>query len=510
VKFGGKDLKRKKYIIFAILFVCLTLATALGINFILYAQDDHLLHEGVMISGIDVGNLTKEEAQSKIQAAIDKWLAQSLEFQVNGEVITIPLAQLKPTVDLEAPLNEAYKLGRKASFFEKTQKVTSPADLQFELELSWDQEIIREVIENNLASFNKTPVDASFTINDANLMDIIPAEIGYTVPTEEIVAEVQEINLFQELTPIEVALQEINPSVTTADLEAQKIDGLIASYTTWFDPNNIERTANVRLAAEALDKALIAPGELISFNDIVGERTGEKGYQDALIVVNGQFVPGLGGGICQVSSTLYNAGLLANLKIEERMNHGLAVAYVPLGRDATVVYGSIDLKMRNTTEGYILLRSKIYHDSLTIEVYGKKVPGQEIIITNNVEQVIPFKTEIVHDSTLAPGKEIVKQTGQNGYVATATRIIKQNGQVVETQSLGRSTYIVANQVIHKGPDLPPQSKPEPSQPAPSQPTPSQPESQEPAETTPEPTTPATETQEESSEPDNNFTEPENA
>lgn len=469
-------MKTKKYVALGLLFVSLTLAITLGINFMLYAKDDHLLSQGVTISGIDVSNLTKEQAKEKIEENISEWLAQPLEFQVKGEVVKLPLADLEPEVDLESPLEDAYKIGRKASLFARTQKANTSQDAQFNLALEWDEQKLSQALEESLAQFKKEPVDASFAINDKNLMEIQPEEIGQTLDTEALLSQIKELQVLQDPAPIKVDLKEVKPAVTAADLEAKKIDGRIASYTTWFDAANIERTANVRLAAEALDGALIEPGKIISFNEIVGERTGDKGYQDALIVVNGEFVPGLGGGICQVSSTLYNAGLLANLGIAERSNHGLAVAYVPLGQDATVVYGALDLKLTNNTGSYLLLRSKISNGSVTIEFYGKSTPGQEVVITNNVEQVIPFETEIIQDSTLAPGTQIVKQNGQNGYVATATRVIKVNGQVVETQSLGKSSYIPLNKIIVKGPALPPappKTDPKPEQPKPE--TPKEPE-----------------------------------
>jgi len=472
-------LKTKKYVVLALLFISLTLAITLGINFMLYAQDDHLFSEGITISGIDVGNLTKEQAQNKINDTIERWLGEPLEFQVGGEVTSLPLAALNPKVDLDTPLDEAYKIGRKASLFARTQKVNAAQGSRFELGLQWDEQTLSETIAGSLAVFNKEPVDASFRINEKNLMEIQPEQPGQAVQTDVILNQIKELEILQDPAPIKVELQEVAPALRAADLEAKKIDGLIASHTTWFDASNIERTANVRLAAEALDGALIEPGQIISFNEIVGERTGDKGYQDALIVVNGEFVPGLGGGICQVSSTLYNTGLLANLKIEERVNHGLAVAYVPLGQDATVVYGAIDLKMRNNTGGYLLLRTKLTNGSVTIEFYGKKTSGQEVVITNQVEKVIPFETEIIQDPTLAPGTQIIKQNGQNGYIATATRTVKVNGQVVETQSLGKSSYIPSNQIIVKGPALPAQPKPDPKpDPTPEQPAPETPQGSE--------------------------------
>ncbi len=143
----------------------------------------------------------------------------------------------------------------------------------------------------------------------------------------------------------------------------------IAQYTTYFDASQINRTVNIRLAAKALDGKRLAPGERFSFNGSVGERTAEAGYKEALIIEGDVFTPGLGGGICQVSSTLYNAAILANLEILERHHHTLPISYVPPGQDATVAYPILDFKFKNTTGANLLIRSSVEGGTLTFKLY---------------------------------------------------------------------------------------------------------------------------------------------
>lgn len=143
----------------------------------------------------------------------------------------------------------------------------------------------------------------------------------------------------------------------------------IAQYSTYFDSSQVNRTENIRLAAKALDGKLLAPGERFSFNESVGERTAEAGYKVAMIIVGKEFVPGLGGGVCQVSSTLYNAVSLAGLEILERHAHSLEITYVPYGQDATVAYGVLDFKFRNNTEDDLLIRSSVEGGTLTFQLY---------------------------------------------------------------------------------------------------------------------------------------------
>ncbi|KUO78942.1 MAG: vancomycin resistance protein [Desulfosporosinus sp. BRH_c37] len=145
----------------------------------------------------------------------------------------------------------------------------------------------------------------------------------------------------------------------------------VAQYSTYFDTSQVNRTENIRLAAKALDGKLLAPGERFSFNGSVGERTAEVGYQEALIIEGSTFTPGLGGGVCQVSSTLYNAVDLAHLEILERHHHTLPISYVPPGQDATVAFPVLDFRFRNITDAYLSIRSFIEGDTLTIQLYRK-------------------------------------------------------------------------------------------------------------------------------------------
>jgi vancomycin resistance protein YoaR len=172
----------------------------------------------------------------------------------------------------------------------------------------------------------------------------------------------------------------------------------------------------------------------------VGERTVEGGYLDAYIIVDGKFVPGLAGGICQVSSTLYNTGLLANLSVTQRTNHDLAISYVPLGQDATVAYPNLDLKFNNNSGGYLLIRTKTTSDTVTVDIYGKVKPGQEVFITNTTESVIPPEEQHLVDETLAHGVSVLKQQGQQGYIVKSVRTVKVNGKVVSSEPLKQSVY----------------------------------------------------------------------
>ncbi|HHV63216.1 MAG TPA: VanW family protein [Firmicutes bacterium] len=163
---------------------------------------------------------------------------------------------------------------------------------------------------------------------------------------------------------------------------------VVASFSTVLKEGELTRNGNIRLAAEAIDGTRLAPGAVFSFDAIVGPRIREKGYQAAKVIVEGAAAPGIGGGICQVSTTLYNVALLAGMEILERHHHSRPVDYVPLGRDATVAEGSLDLKFRNPTGETIILRAHVGGNRLLIEALAARPLRRKVEILTSIEEVV--------------------------------------------------------------------------------------------------------------------------
>ena len=164
-------------------------------------------------------------------------------------------------------------------------------------------------------------------------------------------------------------MHEAQPAVSEEALK--EIDGELGHYTTHFGGTGANRGSNIAIAAGRIDGTLLAPNEVFSYNKIVGPRIASAGFKDAPVILKGELVPGIGGGICQVSSTLYNAALLSNLKIVRRSHHAFPVHYLPAGRDATVVDGSIDFQFQNNTDSPIYIRASATRGTLSFRILGK-------------------------------------------------------------------------------------------------------------------------------------------
>ncbi|HZK85233.1 MAG TPA: VanW family protein [Desulfosporosinus sp.] len=432
----------------------ISLVLILGSSFTalaMYTRDNGLFMPGVTVTGINVGNMTQASAQAKIDSKIQSIRSHVVKFNLDGKTLKSSLGDFGLTLTANEAMTQAYAIGRKGNLIKKAeQKRAALQGIYFDLSSTWDEKKLSEALTQMLEPYQVPAHDASFTITPANTMEISKEIVGKRVDVAALAAQVQKLDISQPENEFKVSSQNTPPKLTAATLEKEKITGLLAGYTTNFNSSQTQRTENVRLAANALDGAVIAPGETFSFNKTLGERTMEKGYVDAYIIVDGKFVKGLAGGICQDSSTLYNTVLLAGLHITQRTNHDLAISYVPLGQDATVAWPSLDLKFLNDSGAYILVRAIMGKNSLTINFYGQPQPGRKVVITNSSTPVPPPEQKVTNNS-LPSGQQQVKQAGVQGYKVTSTRTILLNGKTVKTEALDSSYYVPTPRIIAVGP-----------------------------------------------------------
>jgi len=248
---------------------------------------------------------------------------------------------------------------------------------------------------------------------------------------------------------VELRTHKTEPKLTTAMARAMKIKERISTYTTTYSAGNRPRVNNIHLLGDSLDGKLVKPGGTFSFNGAIGERTAAKGYKEANAIVNGKLVPQLGGGICQVGTTLFNTVYLSGLPVLERHNHSFYISHYPKGRDATVSWGGPDLKFKNTTDSWLLISVSYSSSSITISLYGTD-PGYKV--TSKVSEFTnlrPYPTEKVKDPKLDKGKKIVDDGGITGRTCTVTRTVKKDGEVVRVDKF-KSVYRPKVEIVRVG------------------------------------------------------------
>ena len=265
------------------------------------------------------------------------------------------------------------------------------------------------------------------------------------------VDEVKAMIAAEDKEKYTVKLTITKPTVTVNDIGTEAFPDKLGTCTTRYDERDTDRTTNLKLACQKLNNQVVLAGETFSYNKTLGERTIAAGYKNAKVYENGQVVDGIGGGICQISSTLYNAIVDANLETVERRNHQFVTSYIAAGKDATVVYGMTDFKFKNTRTYPIKIIATAQNGIATISIYGNK-EAVEYDVTLEVKQIstIPKTTQYVEDASLPVGTEKVKQSGANG-VKTETYLVKSlNGKVVSRELVSRDTYNAMPKIILKG------------------------------------------------------------
>ena len=270
--------------------------------------------------------------------------------------------------------------------------------------------------------------------------------IDFAISVEE-AQKILEENKEEYIIPLTITV----PEKTTENLGEEAFPTVLGEFTTRYDASNKNRSNNLEIASKKIDGTVVLPGEIFSYNKIVGERTIAEGYKEAAVYSGGKVVEGIGGGICQLSSTLYNAVLYANLEIVSRSNHRFLTSYVEAGRDATVSWGTIDFQFKNTRTYPIKVVSTVKNGVVNIQIKGiQEEKEYTVTIQNTVTETIPYTTNTIEDSTIPKGTTVIEQNGANGAKSVTYKIVSYNGIIVERTLLSNDTYSALEKIIRKG------------------------------------------------------------
>lgn len=403
---------------------------------VMAARYQPVIRPNVSIGPVDVGGLTKEEAARRLRVW---WEAERrIPISLSHPKLKSQLPPMTSTaaglvMDDQASVNQIPT----EEFWESFQRSVglSPSDSRrFEIVWRLDEARIDRIAEF-VDQQQPTKKQARAWLQGGRVVTQ-PEEAGIALDRSAILDAILAARTSGGSA--EIPLVEGEKRVPDAAL-AQIVD-VVSTFTTRFPVRQTDRNANIRLASSKLDGHVLMPGERMSFNETVGRRTIANGYRVAGVYVNGRHDTGVGGGICQVSTTLYNAVLLADLKVSRRQNHSLPVAYVPLGRDATVDFGSIDLVFENPTDGPIAIAREYQPGKLTFSILGRKTPGKSVKIEAVGHSSWSHPVKYVEDPSLAPGKTRVVDKGGAGRRVTTYRVVLQDGKVVSRTKLGQSVY----------------------------------------------------------------------
>ena len=449
----GVQRQERSFLVWGIFLVCgALLGISLGVILGLATIDNGLIAPGVTIEGVAVGGQTPEEALTALKQNLgqDK-LKQDITLQWQDRSWVLTSGEIKAQLGLKKAIGQAMQVGRSGNpienLLERYLEAASKVDIP--VEFTFNQDKIREALAGIAKEINQEPVNAQMIIHPDNTIEVVGEKNGQKLNSAKAIDLIKE-GLLNHQWEIGLPVETWQPEVTAALIQQRGIKRLIGSISSSFSTAKVNRTYNIKVAAKAIDGIMLKPGEIFSFNKVVGPRSQEAGYKMAGVIVNNELVEGLGGGVCQVSSTLYNVALLANLEIVQRTNHSRPITYFPLGRDATVAYDYLDLKFKNNTDKYVLLRAEVQGGQLMVRIFGDRPEGEQVSIATSTTAVIPHGVKEVVDPTLPAGARVVDKKGGSGFKVNVWRIVRLNGQEIKRELISQDTYNPATEVIRKG------------------------------------------------------------
>ena len=335
------------------------------------------IFRNIHIQQIDVGNMTKEEARELINKNCK---VKPIDIKYGKKSWSINPNDIDLEYNVEKSLNNAFKYTRtndKLQNINRIFKLTFKKDHKIILEATYNEVKLSHIIEAICKEINVKVCQASIEVKDSGEIVRKPSKEGIEVNTIELKERIYDMISDKKIKDIELPINIIKPTITTQDVES--INTILGQYSTSFN-NYSSRGSNIYVAGESTSNRLIMPQETFSYNKSTGARTWSNGYKTAKVIVGGKYVNGEGGGVCQVSTTIYNAALISGLEIEEVHNHTFPSRYAPRGRDAAVSYGYTDLKFKNPYSHPIYIKNIVKNGAITSKIYGCSQDQEKVYI----------------------------------------------------------------------------------------------------------------------------------
>lgn len=440
VESDGSGRSVSKKILYGVASVLLLAGVAWGGAVYAFAPKD-AVYPGVSIAGIDMSGMSHSEVKSKVK----DYLEEPITFTAGKDNYSYTLKETGVEAGLNATVDQAFKVGYGSNLFRVIEERIrlQKTGMDIPIIVNKDKDKWSAFVEKLKALSEHPAENAKLVMKDGEI-DIVP-EISGTVIDVAALESDFPASYAKGSNEVEVPLITDNPELTAAKYDEWKLTEELASFSTNYSSSSWNRKKNIKTAAGKITEKLLMPGEVFSFNGTVGRRTVEEGFQEAPVYKDGKVDKGIGGGICQVSTTLYNCALLSGMEIVERSNHSMLVHYVPPGRDATVDYGSKDLKFKNSYDTPVYIQMIADGSDLEARIYGKG-DGRTFKVTSQRLSTIPFKVIAKTVKTKAEMGE--NQKGANGATAAAWRIVYKDGKEISRENLGTSVYKPMNKISY--------------------------------------------------------------
>lgn len=405
--------KAKKYTIIGLVAIICVLGISINYFNKKYIYTDAIA-KNIFIEGIDVSNLTKEEAINYINENITP---SDIQLNYDGETNIISPDEIDLKYNTSEVVDEAYNYTKTDSYFENIKRFfdLNKNIKNLEIKSLYNENKLSEKIQSISESINVAMENAKVYISDSGNISASSATIGKELDIAATKESIYDAIKNKDYKAIDLKVNIKQPKISTE--AAKSVNTLLAEFSTKFSTNDSNRVTNIVLSAKATSDVLLMPGEEFSYNNLTGKRTKSNGYKDAPVIINGKLEQDVGGGVCQVSSTLFNSVLYSGLDVTSRRNHSLKSSYVSIGRDAMVSDGGSDFRFKNPYSHPVYIKNTVSNGVITSKIYGNASDKKNISI-----KVEPYTTG---------GLDAAK---------TYIEYRDSNGKVTRTQYISNSVY----------------------------------------------------------------------
>ncbi|WP_265443416.1 VanW family protein [Acetivibrio straminisolvens] len=431
--------KNKILIIAVSSFLLITLAVSIRIMVVLNRKT---FYDGVVIEGIDVSGLSIDEAKEQVKRKLDGIVyGNSLLLNYEDMSWKIGLSDISYGFLVDEAIERAYSIGREGGVFNRLKTIrglkSNKKNVLAEVVFSKSQ--LEEYITSIKKQVDENAKNATVTYQNGKI--VFDKEIiGRFMEVDKNVDLLENKLLRRDLSSFELEVKKIYPRVLYKDIS--HIEEVISSFSTVFNLSNVNRSHNIKLACERINNKILLPGEIFSMDASLGTRTKENGYKDAPVIVKGRLIEGVGGGVCQVTTTLYVAVLKAKLDVVERVKHSMPLGYVEPGQDATISEGYIDFKFRNNTDRACLISASVVGNKIVIKLLGAKSDSKRDVRLKSVvvERMSPPADEIIVDNTLPKGAVEVEREPVQGMKVVVYRETYESNKLIEREKISEDIY----------------------------------------------------------------------
>jgi vancomycin resistance protein YoaR len=410
--------------------------------------------DGVYIDTLDVSGMTREEAEQAVSNLVSGLGQRTLEVDVNGETVESSLSALGFTCSANDYIDQALELGKTGNVFKDyaALKEIQKENISYTLDYTYSEKKLKKFVSNTCGQKCTKAKNSKIKMKKGKLV-YTEAKEGITVDVSQTIQEIKsalETQEKEEIVKVAAVVTREEPTITKE--EASRCKDKIGSYSTEYNPGNISRSKNVANAASLINGSIIYPGETFSVHDTISPLTEKNGYYEAPSYSNGQVVDSIGGGVCQVSTTLYNAVLRAELEVVERSPHSMLVTYVSPSMDAAIAGDYKDFKFRNNTDVPLYIEGGASAGTVYFKIYGEETRSSDRTISfesETIETIAPGEDKVTYDDTKPASYSVVTQEAHQGCRAVLWKIVTENGKTEKTQ-VNSSTYAAEPRYVTKG------------------------------------------------------------